>query len=168
MVVATQNPSEHYGTYPLPESQRDRFMLRLEMGYARADVEARLLAGGASEGGLLEPVCTLDAILGARTGARDVHVDPDLTSYAQRVLDATRNHASIRLGVSTRGGIAWLRAAKARAWIDRRPHVGIDDLQELAVPALAHRVISTSSTEGTAALGAELVREILASTPVPR
>lgn len=168
MVVATQNPSEHYGTYPLPESQRDRFMLRLEMGYARADVEARLLGGGASEGGALDAVCTLDAILAARAGARDVHVDPDLTAYAQRVLDATRNHASIRLGVSTRGGIAWLRAARARAWIDRRAHVDIDDLQELAVPALAHRVIATSSAEGTAALGAELVREILASTPVPR
>ncbi len=168
MVIATQNPTEHYGTYPLPESQRDRFMLRIEMGYAVADVEAELFAGKAEVGGALQPVCTLDAILAAQAGAQEVFVHPDLAAYAQRVVHATRNHPSVRLGVSTRGGIAWIRAARARAWMERRPQLAIDDLHELAVPALAHRLIAATSSDDGVAVAAERVREIVATTAVPR
>jgi MoxR-like ATPase len=168
MVIATQNPTEHYGTYPLPESQRDRFMLRLEMGYAVADVEAALLAGKGETTEPVRAVCTLDAILAAQAGAQEVFVHPDLAAYAQRVIQATRNHAAVRLGVSTRGGIAWVRAARARAWIDKRAQLTIDDLQELAVPALAHRLIANAASDDGVAVAAERVREIVATTAVPR
>lgn len=168
MVIATQNPTEHYGTYPLPESQRDRFMLRLEMGYAVADVEAELLAGKGESSAAPLAVCTLDAILAAQAGAQEVFVHPDLAAYAQRVIHATRNHASVRLGVSTRGGIAWVRAARARAWIDKRAQLSIDDLHDLAVPALAHRLIASAASDDGVAVAAERVREIVATTPVPR
>jgi len=168
MVIATQNPTEHYGTYPLPESQRDRFMLRLEMGYAVADVEAELLAGKGESSAAPLAVCTLDAILAAQAGAQEVFVHPDLAAYAQRVIHATRNHASVRLGVSTRGGIAWVRAARARAWIDKRAQLSIDDLHDLAVPTLAHRLIASAASDDGVAVAAERVREIVATTPVPR
>jgi MoxR-like ATPase len=168
MVIATQNPTEHYGTYPLPESQRDRFMLRLEMGYAVADVEAALLAGKGETTEPVRAVCTLDAILAAQAGAQEVFVHPDLAAYAQRVIQATRNHAAVRLGVSTRGGIAWVRAARARAWIDKRAQLTIDDLQELAVPALAHRLIANAASDDGVAVAAERVREIVSTTAVPR
>jgi MoxR-like ATPase len=168
MVIATQNPTEHYGTYPLPESQRDRFMLRLEMGYAVADVEAELLGGKTETSGIVRAVCSLDAILAAQAGAQEVFVHPDLAAYAQRVIHATRNHPAVRLGVSTRGGIAWVRAARARAWIDKRAQLAIDDLQELAVPALAHRLIASAASDDGVAVAAERIREIVATTPVPR
>ncbi len=168
MVIATQNPTEHYGTYPLPESQRDRFTLRLEMGYAIADVEAGLFAGAAEVRGAPAPVCTLESILAAQSGAQDVFVHADLAAYAQRVVHATRNHPGVRLGVSTRGGIAWMRAAKARAWMQRRAQLSIDDLQELAVPALAHRLIAAAATDDGVAVAAERIREIVATTAVPR
>jgi MoxR-like ATPase len=168
MVIATQNPTEHYGTYPLPESQRDRFTLRLEMGYVGADVEAELLGGKSEPVASTGPVCSLDAILAAQAGAQEVFVHPDLAAYAQRVIHATRNHAALRLGVSTRGGIAWMRAARARAWIDKRAQLTIDDLQELAVPALAHRLIAQAASDDGVAVAAERVREIVATTPVPR
>ncbi len=167
MVIATQNPTEHYGTYPLPESQRDRFTFRLEMGYAAADVEASLL-GGAEAPGAPQPACTLDAIIAAQHAATEVFVHPDLAAYAQRIIHATRSHPGIRLGVSTRGGIAWVRAARARAWMDRRAQLSIDDLQDLAVPALAHRLIASAASDEGVALGAERIREVIATTAVPR
>ncbi|MBC8070393.1 MAG: AAA family ATPase [Deltaproteobacteria bacterium] len=168
MVIATQNPSEHHGTYPLPESQRDRFMLRLAMGYATAEVEAALLAGTREEVARREPVCTLEAIVAARRAVDAVFVHPDLAAYAQRVVQATRGHEGVRLGVSTRGALAWMRAARARAWIDGRTQLTVDDLQDLSVHALAHRMIATASTDESGAVAAERVREIVALTPVPR
>jgi MoxR-like ATPase len=168
MVIATQNPSEHHGTYPLPESQRDRFMLRLAMGYAAPDVEAELLAGVRDDAAVHEPVCTLEAIVAARSAALGVFVHPDLAGYAQRVVQATRVHPGVRLGVSTRGALAWMRAACARAWIDGRTQLAVDDLQDLAVHALAHRMIATAATDESGAVAAERVREIVALTPVPR
>lgn len=169
-VIATQNPEEHHGTYPLPESQRDRFLLRISMGYAAADVEAALLqAGGVDPRGraalqVTDPV-TLTELQDA---ARSVHLHADLAGYAQRVVQATRESAAIRLGVSTRGALAWTAAARARALLDGRAQVGIDDLQDLAVPALAHRIMPTQAGTGDqAAYAQELIRELIASVPVP-
>jgi MoxR-like ATPase len=170
MVIATQNPLEHYGTYPLPESQRDRFLLRLSMGYAAADVEASLLSRGVpSEPVAIDPVTTPEEIVAAQKHAENVFLHDDLATYAQRVVQATRDHASIRLGVSTRGALAWVRAAKARAMLAGRRQVSIDDLQELAVAALSHRVlVAHGSSEESSASAEELVRELVAATPVPR
>src|SRR5690606_32431822 len=145
VVIATQNPEEHHGTYPLPESQRDRFLLRLSMGYADAETEAALLLHGGVDGpgrASAEPGSALAApsqLLDLQRAAADVFLHPDLARYAQRLVQATREAGEIRLGVSTRGALAWVAAARARALLDRRTQVGIDDLQELAVAALAHR-----------------------------
>jgi MoxR-like ATPase len=169
-VIATQNPEEHHGTYPLPESQRDRFLLRLSMGYAAPEVEAALLqAGGVEPPGrglarVVDPV-TLTELQDA---AKRVHLHADLAGYAQRVVQATRESAAIRLGVSTRGALAWTAAARARALLDGRAQVGIDDLQDLAVPALAHRILPTQAGTGDqGAYAQELIRELIASVPVP-
>ncbi|MEM7160308.1 MAG: MoxR family ATPase [Myxococcota bacterium] len=170
IVIATQNPSEHHGTYPLPESQRDRFALRVTLGYAAADVEAALLEAGSDAGRMVdEPVASLEDIAQAQAAAAALHLHPDLAGYAQRVAQSTRDDPELQQGVSTRGALAWVATARARAWLDGRDHVTIDDLQSLAVPALAHRVVlRTAAGETADAVAAEHIREILARTPVPR
>jgi MoxR-like ATPase len=170
MVIATQNPLEHYGTYPLPESQRDRFILRLSMGFAAADIEAALLAAEPdSHRKSLEAVTDPASISAAQAEAKSVFVHEDLARYAQQVVQATRDASTIRLGVSTRGALAWVAAARARALLDGRNRIGIDDLQELAVPALSHRILpALGGEENEAATSAELIRDIVASVPVPR
>ena len=170
VVIATQNPEEHHGTYPLPESQRDRFMFRLSMGYADAAVEAALLLSGGQRGGgawpASEPVPSNLPEL--QTAADAVHLHPDLAGYAQSVVQATREAGQLRLGVSTRGALAWVAGARARALLNDRTQVSIDDLQELAVPALAHRVVPAQAGSGDqVALAQELVRELIATVPVP-
>ncbi|PRP94180.1 ATPase family [Enhygromyxa salina] len=177
VVIATQNPEEHHGTYPLPESQRDRFLLRLSMGYADAQVEAALLCSGGVEpsraaspspSGSESASPSPTSLLVLQAAAAAVHLHPDLADYAQRLVQSTREAGEIRLGVSTRGALAWVAAARARALLGGRGHVSIDDLQELAVPALAHRVVPAQAGSGDqAGLAQELVRELVAATPVP-
>jgi MoxR-like ATPase len=172
IVIATQNPEEHHGTYPLPESQRDRFLLRLSMGYADAATEAALLRdGGVEPPGSASGGAKVDspsALLELQAAAAAIHLHKDLAEYAQRVVQATRDAGEIRLGVSTRGALAWVAAARARALLNGRAQVGIDDLQELAVVGLAHRIVPAQTGSGDqVALAQELVREIVASVPVP-
>ncbi len=169
LVLATQNPQEHHGTYPLPESQRDRFMMRLSVGYADADVEAELLRDGSSRRPPeFDAVITHERLATAQAAASDVFVHDDLARYAQRVVAATREASQLRLGVSTRGALAWVAAARARAHLDGRAQVGADDLQELAVPALAHRVLPAGATAGdSVAVTEEIIKDIIAAVPVP-
>ncbi len=167
MVIATQNPLEHYGTYPLPESQRDRFVLRLSMGYASADVEAALLQGNGTRP-TTEAVVSAQDVLAAQRAARGVFVHADLAAYAQAVVQATRQHPRARLGVSTRGALAWVAAARARALLEGREQISLDDLQELAIAALAHRVLPSLASDEASASSEELVREIIATVPVPQ
>jgi MoxR-like ATPase len=172
IVIATQNPEEHHGTYPLPESQRDRFLLRLSMGYADAATEAALLRdGGVEPPGSASSGAKVDspsALLELQAAAAAIHLHKDLAEYAQRVVQATRDAGEIRLGVSTRGALAWVAAARARALLNGRAQVGIDDLQELAVVGLAHRIVPAQTGSGDqVALAQELVREIVASVSVP-
>lgn len=173
IVIATQNPEEHHGTYPLPESQRDRFLLRLSMGYADAATEAALLRDGGVEppgvaGSHGAKVDSPSALLELQNAAAAIHLHADLAGYAQRVVQATRDAGEIRLGVSTRGALAWVAAARARALLNGRAQVGIDDLQELAVFGLAHRIVPAQTGSGDqVALAQELVREIIATVPVP-
>jgi MoxR-like ATPase len=169
LVLATQNPQEHHGTYPLPESQRDRFLMRLSMGYADADVEAELLQQGTRpELTRFDPVITHEQLTAAQAAATKVFVHEDIARYAQKVIAATRESGALRLGVSTRGALAWMSAARARAHLDGRTQVSIDDLQELAVPALAHRILPGGGAAGdSVAVAEEMVRDILAQVPVP-
>jgi len=170
MVLATQNPEEHHGTYPLPESQRDRFLLRIAMGYAASDIEVELLQqGDVTERRLPAPKeSSFDELIEAQALAPKTLLHPDLARYAQRVVEATRDHASVRIGVSTRGALFWVAAARARAYLLGREQVGIDDLQELAVPALAHRMLLAQAATGAHASTAdETIREVIATIPVP-
>jgi MoxR-like ATPase len=174
IVIATQNPEEHHGTYPLPESQRDRFLLRLSMGYADAEVEASLLVSGGAEGpgrpsADAKPALAAPShLLELQSAAAGVFLHADLARYAQRVVQATREAGEIRLGVSTRGALSWVAAARARALLSGRTRVSIDDLQELAVVALAHRIVPAQAGSGDqVALAQELVRELIATVPVP-
>lgn len=173
MVLATQNPHEHYGTYPLPESQRDRFGMRLQIGYAADDVEARLLERGARHAPsqraaeLSENEPAID-LLAAQTASDQVDVHPDLARYAQAIVAGTRHAPSLRLGVSTRGALAFVAAARARAYLHGRRFVNVDDLQELAIPCLAHRVMTREGSAGDAnELATDIVREIVATLPAP-
>jgi len=173
VVIATQNPEEHHGTYPLPESQRDRFLFRLSMGYADAAIEAALLAAGGRGPNQPQPArpAASDTDLGLtelQAAADAVHLHRDLATYAQQLVQATREAPELRLGVSTRGALAWVAGARARALLGGRKQVAIDDLQELAVPALAHRVVPAQAGSGDqVALAQEIVRELIASIPVP-
>src|SRR5919205_834508 len=145
MVFATQNPVEYEGTYPLPEAQVDRFMVRLSMGYPSPDAEAGMLAG--HEGGdrmiELEPVVDRQEVLEAQDAARRVHASKALRDYIVALLRRTRSDARVELGASPRAGLMLLRAAKARALVQGRDHALPDDVQHLAQAVLAHRLVLT-------------------------
>jgi MoxR-like ATPase len=169
MVMATQNPIEYEGTYPLPEAQLDRFSMRLSLGYPPLADEARMLAEQTSEPPLdtLEPVCGKDQILQVIEEAKAVYVEESINRYVVAVLRHTRADARLYLGASPRAGIALLRVAKARALADGRSFVSPDDVKAVAEPVLSHRLILAPEAR-SAGLGAEdLVRDAVEKTPVP-
>jgi MoxR-like ATPase len=141
-VIATQNPDDSAGTYPLPESQLDRFLLRTAVGYPAASVEKELLTtrGGVEPVDSVAQVVTLDQLVAAQREVDLVAVDPALIDYLHAIVHGTRVHESVSQGVSTRGALAFLRAVKARAIVRGRSYAIPDDVSELAVPVLAHRV----------------------------
>ncbi|MCE7083137.1 AAA family ATPase [Streptomyces sp. ST2-7A] len=169
MVIATQNPVEMEGTYPLPEAQRDRFMARASVGYPDPDSEWRMLHARGGSGPLeeLRPVAGTDEILELIRVVRGVHVSEAVGRYAVHLVGTTRDHPQLRLGASPRATIHLLRAARASAAIAGRDFVLPDDVQDLAVPVLAHRLMPTARSQlgrhGVEQLMAELVRH----TPVP-
>jgi len=169
MVLATQNPIEYEGTYPLPEAQLDRFTMRLSLGYPPLAEEARMLDEQTSA----PPLDSLPAVAGANDvlrlaqAARKVYVEESLGRYVVALLRQTRGDSRVYLGASPRAGIALLRVAKARALAEGREFVVPDDVKEVAVPVLAHRLILAPEAR-SAALGAdELVADALVHTPVP-
>ncbi|MDR1726903.1 MAG: AAA family ATPase [Acidobacteriota bacterium] len=144
MVVATQNPAEQHGTYPLPESQLDRFLLRVRMGYPGRDAEKELLGDnrrGTASGVAIEPVSTVEDVLRAQAEAREVRVDGSLVDYILAIADATRRSEFLATGASPRAALALRRAAQARAWLDGRGYCIPDDVKRLALPVLAHRLV---------------------------
>jgi MoxR-like ATPase len=169
MVMATQNPIEYEGTYPLPEAQLDRFTMRLSLGYPPLVEEARMLDEQTSAPPLesLEAVADAADVLQLVEAARGVFVEESLGRYVVAVLRQTRGDPRVYLGASPRAGIALLRVAKARALADGREYVMPDDVKAVAAPVLAHRLILAPEAR-TAGLGAEeLVADALARTPVP-
>jgi MoxR-like ATPase len=167
VVLATQNPIEYEGTYPLPEAQLDRFAMRLSLGYPALAEEARMLAEQTSEPPLesLQPVLGAGDVLALVEAARAVHVEDSLARYVVALLRATRAEPRFFLGASPRAGIALLRIAKARALAVGRDYATADDVKAVAAPVLTHRMIL--SPESTDADGAQLLRAVLERTPVP-
>lgn len=145
-VIATQNPETQYGTFPLPESQLDRFLMRVSLGYPSAEVERRILELGDSRSRMpsLEPCLDRSRLLAIQAECREIHAAPDLIDYLQRLLQFTRDSDAFHTGVSPRGGLALLRAARARAWLKQRKYVIPEDLQHLLLPVFAHRIRSAS------------------------
>ena len=168
MLVATQNPIEMTGTYPLGEGALDRFAAVVTPGRASADDEVAVLTGrrGRSVLATVEPVVDIDEIESARAVVRDVYVADPIARYVVSLLDATREHPQVRLGASTRGGVALVGLAKARAAIDGRHYVVPDDVIALAPAALSHRVLVIGGS-GSVDAGRAVVRECLHRVPPP-
>jgi MoxR-like ATPase len=169
MVIATQNPIEHEGTYPLPEAQLDRFMIRLSIGYPTPDIEADILATHSGAAPLTEIGAVTDArgVAEMIVLARGVHVAPTIRRYIVDLVEATRRHSDVYLGASPRASIMILRAARAMAAAEERDFVTPDDVKSLALPSLAHRIIVTADAVMTGRSPDVIVREILAEVPVP-
>ena len=169
LVMATQNPIEMEGTYPLPEAQRDRFMARLSMGYPSPRSEMTMLEhhGGVSPLDGLTPVTTAADVQQQIEAIRHLHVAPALRQYVVELVGVSRTHRMLRLGASPRAGLQLLRASRAHAALAGRDHVLPEDVQAVAVPVLAHRVMPT----GEASLGrhsaADIVRDFVERTTVP-
>jgi MoxR-like ATPase len=169
VVVATQNPIEYEGTYPLPEAQLDRFTMRLSLGYPPLGEEARMLTEQTTEPPLdtLRAVASRAEVMQAIEDAKDVFVEDSLSRYVVALLRHTRGNPRLSLGASPRSGIALLRVAKARALAEGRDYVLPEDVQTAAVPVLAHRLILAPEARSAGAEAAEIVREALDGTPVP-
>jgi MoxR-like ATPase len=170
-VVATQNPLEHHGTHPLPESQLDRFLLRREIGYPDPIDEAAVLREDPATSALpeLEPVVTTDQILALQSMADRIKFDDALVAYLMAIVHETRNHEALAFGVSPRGAIALRRASQARALVEGRDFCIPDDVRDLAIDVLAHRVMSDAPS-GSSRSGEEttwILREILEQVAVP-
>lgn len=170
MVIATQNPFEFEGTYVLPESQLDRFLMRVSMGYPNREFENEILSSHRNG----EPVDDLGSVIGSeevdelQEAVRQVRVDESISNYMLDVVHATRDSAEFNVGVSTRGVLLWNRAAQALALINGRDYVTPDDAKQLSVPILAHRVMVAGITQGGQRESVEaIMRRIIEQVPIP-
>jgi MoxR-like ATPase len=172
MVLATQNPLEYQGTHPLPESQMDRFLLRIRVGYPDEAHERQILRGaGAAALPELQPVLDGATVLRLQQEVERVKVEESLLGYLMAIVGATRTHRDLAIGVSPRGSLALLKAAQALALTEERAYCVPDDIKQLAVPALAHRVILRTQWEPTGESRDDpeaVLRQILQDIPIPR
>ena len=168
-VIATQNPVESAGVFPLPEAQMDRFMMKLSMGMPSKEEELEILDRYMSKEPLadLESVMSLEELLAARTEANEVYVHPCIRQYMVDIIDATRKAEGIVLGVSPRGSLAFLRCVKAYAYLQGRSYVNPDDVKAVAVPVLAHRLIMGYGMDNTGSGANALMEKIINNTTVP-
>ncbi len=165
LVLATQNPVEYEGTYPLPEAQLDRFTVRVSLGYPTAADEAEMLSAHAAGDRVLDvaPVTAIDEVLAAQQAAIDVHASDALRAYVVALLQRTREDPRTELGASPRAGLMLLKAAKANAVLEGRDHALPDDVQRLAPSVLTHRLLLAATAPG--ASRADVVRDALAAVP---
>ena len=173
-VIATENPIEYRGTYPLPEAQLDRFLMRIRMGYPTLDEEIMVLDRHAKQHPLLavQPVVSKEEVLTMQEQVKDVHLDPSLKNYLVEIVAATRQHSALSLGASPRASLGLMRTAQARAGLHGRSFVLPDDIKALANAVLCHRLVLKPSAMAGAAPGqmrdaSDLVAEILDQVPVP-
>lgn len=171
MVLATQNPVEHHGTYPLPESQLDRFLLRVRMGYpARASEKEILRAHGRAAIDSLEPAMEASEVVALQQATERVRVEESLLDYALEIVERTRQSEQLSLGVSTRGALMLHRAAQARAFLQGRDFCLPDDFKQLVVPVFAHRVVVNTryvSTQKKSEQAEHILRELVETVRVP-
>ncbi len=172
LVIATQNPYDSHGTFPLPKSQLDRFMLRLHLGHPDVEFEREILRDVRRPGDLsmVRPVLSSEEVIAMQTGVRQVKVEDSLLDYIVSLINATRNSTMIELGGSTRAALALRNCAQAHAYINSRDYCIPDDVKSMAVPVLAHRLGIIRTFEDTAAYvgeGSTAVFSILEDTPVP-
>ena len=172
MVLATQNPIEHHGTYPLPESQMDRFLIRIRMGYPSRENEKEILRSRADarSGANVQPVMEASDVLAMQEAVAGVRVDESLLDYALEIIEKTRQNERLILGASPRGSLMLQRAAQARAFIEGRDFCLPDDFKQLVLPVFAHRVVVNAryaTTLKKTAQAETILAEIIESTPVP-
>ena len=169
LVLATQNPIEFAGTFPLPEAQVDRFLLRINLGYLDVANEVKVLERFQHESPIeqLESVASAADVLAGQKEVQDIYVDDQLKEYIARVTHRTRAHGDVGLGASPRGSLGLFRGAQARAALDGRDFVTPDDIKALALPVLAHRVILKPNAELRGLTSARVIGQILETEPVP-
>jgi MoxR-like ATPase len=172
LVIATQNPVEHHGTYPLPESQLDRFLMRIKMGYPSHETERQILRSRATDDSVekLEPIADVSDVLSMQEAVTCVKVDTSLHDYALNIVNRTRNSDQLALGVSPRGTLMLQRAAQARAFLEGREYCLPDDFKQLAVAVFSHRVIASTrhaSLQKRAETTETVLCEIVDSVRVP-
>jgi MoxR-like ATPase len=169
MVIATQNPLEHEGTFPLPESQLDRFMMRLSMGYPSRSAELEILDrhGGHSPLDELDPVADAGTVTKLIEMAREVHVAPTLRRYIVELTESTRDHPDLYLGASPRASLYLLKAARAAAASRGRDYVVPDDIQDLAVSVLGHRLLLSPEAQMRGAAVEDVLESLLGRVPIP-
>ncbi len=169
MVVATENPIEFHGTYPLPEAQMDRFLVRLALGYPAAEVEVDILKSHALNEPLdrIEPVLQLEQIQQIQHEAAAVHVDDSILEYIVEIVHATRHDNRLKLGLSTRGTLMMSRAARARAYFQKRDFVIPDDVLWLIPHVLPHRILLTNKTRHSGTTAKQILTDIVGHIKVP-
>jgi len=170
-VIATQNPIEHEGTYPLPEAQVDRFLLRIDVGYPTREQEIEVLERRRkrrSDDATIEAVTTPDQVRALQAAIEDVHVDPAVEGYMVDIVGATRGHSQVEVGASPRGSLALLKVSRARAAMAGRDFVTPDDVKTVAGPALAHRLILKPDPWIRGVRTATVLADVLAQVPVPK
>lgn len=172
LVLATQNPVEHHGTYPLPESQLDRFLMRIKMGYPSLEDEKEIFRSQSRAHPLssLQAVISSSEVLQIQEAVRAIHIDESILDYALQIVERTRHSEFLSLGVSPRGSLALLRACQSRAFVQGRDYCLPDDVKKLAAPVLAHRVVANQRAASTLRRNEEaerILQDILDSVEVP-
>jgi MoxR-like ATPase len=172
LVLATQNPVEHHGTYPLPESQLDRFLMRIKMGYPSLDDEKEIFRSQSQTHPLLglQAVISSGEVLQIQEAVRAIHIDESIIDYALQIVERTRHSEFLSLGVSPRGSLALLRACQSRAYVQGRDYCLPDDVKRLATPVLAHRIVANQRAASTQRRNEEaerVLQDILDSVEVP-
>ncbi|HSP14440.1 MAG TPA: MoxR family ATPase [Thermoanaerobaculia bacterium] len=172
LVIATQNPIEHVGTYPLPESQLDRFLMRLTIGYPSATDEKKLLRSGGAQDALehLQPVLDQADVRELQQQVNAIHVSESLMEYLMTIVQTTRTHPEVALGVSTRGALTYFKVCQALAMVSGRDFVVPEDVKRLAVPVLSHRILMKDRRllRGDTTPEGRFIEKVVSETAVPR